>query len=377
MIATVPSTIDINGTLGWTAKDVTATTVSLNVTRDLTISSGDTGTLLAHSSGSFSESINLATRIVSLLSVLMPEIDQALQMATTSMRNSLPTGVNWSGSMSTLDNTIVNRPLYTMWWVNGPLKLNQTIPVLVLPTNVTRTSNVALGGTLGTRTAWTLTFSLSRPLISPDPTAISPSGIPFGNELEVAFIFNYDQTSDLLLSASATVHMGFGQETTIQQSPCVTSTSPTCPATSSPMTMMGQFGVNIQVSLKLTGTTIDLNQRMTTISSHDGNSGSQSGTGSSSGTGTLSGSDTGSGTNLVTGTGSGSTSGTGGTSIGTGQPASNPGQPKSSLGSAGSVPWIYALLGIIVAVVIGSGTWIAGKRTKRAPPNTFKIQPSI
>src|SRR2546427_12285583 len=239
MIATIPSTLDINGTLDWTVIDLNNTTASLIVTRDLTISS-DTGVSpAAHSPRSFNESINLATRIVTLLPLIMPEIDQVLQMAQTSMTSNLPAGANWSSSMSAFDSTMVSRPSYTMWWVNGPLKLNQTIPVLVFPTNVTRASSVNLGGTLGTRTAWSLVFSLSRPSIPADPTATSLSTIPFGNNLELAFTFNYDKTSDLLLSASANIHFEFGEETTVQSTPCDNSVSSiACPESNTPTTIM-------------------------------------------------------------------------------------------------------------------------------------------
>src|SRR2546425_11229948 len=201
MIARMPSTVDINGTLDWTVIDLNSTTASLNVTRDLTASSNIDVSSAAYSPRSFNESINLASRIVTLLPLIMQGMEQVLQMVPTTMTSSLPTGVNWSSSMSTLESTMVSRPSYTMWWVNGPLKLNQTIPVLVFPTNVTRASSVDLGGTLGTRTAWSLVFSLSRPSIPADPTATSLSTIPFGNNLELAFTFNYDKTSDLLLSA--------------------------------------------------------------------------------------------------------------------------------------------------------------------------------
>src|SRR5881396_2874250 len=137
MIATIPPTVDINGTLRWTVMDLNSTEVALNVTRDLTISKADASTSGAHTLGSFAESINLATRITTLLPLIMPEIDQALQMAQTNMATSFPQGANWTSSVSMLDNSMMHRSFYTIWWVNGPIKLNQTIPVLVLPTNAT------------------------------------------------------------------------------------------------------------------------------------------------------------------------------------------------------------------------------------------------
>src|SRR3989442_14840461 len=356
MIASMPSTVDINGTLDWTVIDLNSTTASLNVTRDLTASSNVGVSSAAYSPRSFNESINLATRIVTLLPLIMPEMEQVLQMAQTTMTSSLPTGVNWSSSMSTLESTMVSPPSYTMWWVNGPLKLNQTIPVLVFPTNVTRASGVDLGGTLGTRTAWSLVFSLSRPSIPADPTATSLSTIPFGNNLELAFTFNYDKTSDLLISASANIHFGFGEETTVQ-TPCENSVSSiACPVSNTPTTIMREFGIDIQASLKLASTTLDLSQPMTqSTSSQNGNSGSQSDAGSGPGT---------------------STGGDSGTTSGTGQPTSNQGQPKSPLMSANWLPWLYGILGIVAAATVGTGIWIARRRIKRASTKTSTTQPS-
>ncbi len=377
MIATMPLTVDFNGTLAWAATDLNSTTASLNITRDLAISNDDASGSLTHTVVSFNESIDLATRIVSLLPLIMPEMDQAIKMAQNAMGNSLPSSVNWSSSMSMLDNTIVHRPLYTMWWVNGPLKGNQTVPVLVLPTNVTGTSNVDLGGTLGTRTAWTLAFNLSQPLVPPDPLATSPSSIPFGDNLEIAFTFNYDQTTDLLLSASADIHLGLGVETIIEPIACDSSiTSNSCPATPDQMMIMRGFGLEAHATLKLASTTVDLAHRIAqTGSSQNGNEGSHSGTGSGSGTGTGSGPGAGSGSNPGTGTGDDSSSTTGATPSGTGQPTGNQAQPKST--SAGWSPWIYGLLGIVAVAITGTGVWTARKRMKKIGSKTSAAQPSV
>jgi hypothetical protein len=89
-----------------------------------------------------------------------------------------------------------------MWWVNGPLKVNDTVPVLVFPTNVTDSTSLDLGGSIGTRVAWTLAFPKSGSFLPPDPMATLVSSIPIADNFGFALTFNYDQTSDLLLSAS-------------------------------------------------------------------------------------------------------------------------------------------------------------------------------
>ena len=358
MIAIMPSTLDINGTLDWTVIDLNSTTASLNVARDLTVSNDAMVSPAAHSPRSLNESINVATRIATLLPLIMPEIDQALLMARTSMTSSLPPAVNWSSSMSTFESTMVSRPFYTMWWVNGPLQLSETIPVLVFPTNVTKTSSVDLGGALGTRTAWTLVFSLSRPLIPSDPSVTSPSTIPISNNLEFAFTFNYDKSSDLLLSASANIHFGFGEETTIQPVPCNNSVSAiACPASSGPTTFIREFGIDTQASLKLASTTLDLTHPMTLpTSSQNENGPSQSGTSPGS----------------SQGTGSGSYSGTrtSGTTSGAGQPTSNGAQPKSSRPLAGWMPWV-GILGILAAAAVAGGVWMSRRRWKKTGLTTM------
>ena len=219
MIAIIHPSVNLNGTLGWAVTDLNATTATLNVTRDVTPSSAEFLTPITHHTGSINESINLATRIASFLPFIEPEVDQAMQMAQTNMASSMPTGTNWTSTMSAMDATMVRQPLHTMWWVNGPLRVNDTVPVLVFPANVTGSASVDVGGSFGPRSAWTLAFPTTRSL-PPDPLAAVTSSIPTADNFEFALTFDYDQTSDLLLSASADVHFGFGEETFIQPTAC-------------------------------------------------------------------------------------------------------------------------------------------------------------
>src|SRR2546428_3791907 len=67
MIAMLPPSVNINGTLAWIVTDLNANIADVNVTRDITVSSGETVTPLTHHTWSFNESINLATRIATIL----------------------------------------------------------------------------------------------------------------------------------------------------------------------------------------------------------------------------------------------------------------------------------------------------------------------
>src|SRR5207253_7751473 len=240
MIAMISPSLTIDGTLGWTVTDLNATTATLNVTRDITTSIGETLTPATHHTGSFNESIDLATRIATILPFIQPEMDQALQMAQTNIGATLPTGTSWGSTTSAIDLTMMRQPLHTMWWVNGQLKVNDTVPVLVFPTNVTGSTSLDLGGSIGIRSAWTLTFPRTRSPLPPDPMTTMASTIPITNNFGFALTFNSDQTSDLLLSASADIHLGFGEETFIPPAPCSSSatTAPAltvCPATPIPV----------------------------------------------------------------------------------------------------------------------------------------------
>src|SRR5260370_8700330 len=153
----------------------------------------------------------------------------------------------------------------TMWWVNGPLKVNDTVPVLVFPTNVTGSTTVDVGGIIGSRSAWTLAFSKTRYLLPTAPLATMTSSIPVTDNFEFALTFNYDQTSDLLLNATADIHIGFGEETFIQPTACGSSAT-TAPATTvcpaSPVPILSEFGITLRASLHLIITTPALTQHL-------------------------------------------------------------------------------------------------------------------
>jgi len=210
------------------------------------------------------------------------------------------------------------------------------------------------------------------------------STIPITNNFGFALTFNYDQTSDLLLSASADIHLGFGEETFIPPAPCDSSatTAPAltvCPT--APIAVMRQFGIDVQAFLKLTSTTLDLSQRLTLTSGSESpaesssSSGSGTGTGNGQGSGTSPGQGSNSGSN--SGSGSGYNPGTSGTTTGAGQPSNNPAQSKSTTKSVSLVPWMYGILGIIAAAIIGSTVLIARSRIKEPPFQVSVSHPSV
>src|SRR5207247_10873474 len=109
----------------------------------------------------FNISIDLSTRIATMPPFSEPEMDQALLIGQTNIGATMPTCTSWGPTMPGLDVTMMRQPLHTMLWVNGPLKVNDTVPVLVFPTNVTGSTSLDLGGIIGTRSVWTLAFRIA------------------------------------------------------------------------------------------------------------------------------------------------------------------------------------------------------------------------
>lgn len=385
MIAIPSRDINLTGTLGWVATGLNSTAVALNVSRDVTISNGNLMIPSFHETGSFNESINLASRIVSLMPFLRTEMDDMLQTSQSGMTAGLPTSMNPSAAISTLESTMIEpRPAYTMWWVNGPLKANDTVPVLLFPTNVTGSTTVnVLGKSL---TAWSLVYKIPNMLPASDATTAMPTWI--GNEFGAVFTFNFDQNSGLLVSASVNIHTGFEMDTSVAVGACsssMTTAATWCNNTSGPVSMISLCGFSIQASLVLAKTNVSLEQK---VGSSD-STGTGSGSGSGSGTGTGgSGSSSGTGGGSVSGSGSGSgttTGGSGGPSPGSGSTGSGGGSGSGTGGGTGSgqgnspqpalnqpkpastIPWLYWILGILIAVVIVAGV-LAARRPRKSQP---------
>jgi cobalamin biosynthesis Mg chelatase CobN len=132
------------------------------------------------------------------------------------------------------------------------------------------------------------------------------------------------------------------------------------------------FGIDVQASLTLTSTNLDLSKRLTpTGSSQTPTSTTPPSPGSNPSTGPVNG---GSGTGPTSGSNPGS--GRGPTS-GSQQPASNPAQSKPSTQSASLLPWMFGILGIVAAAIVVAGVWIARRRMKKPTVRVPTAQPTI
>ena len=384
LIASFP-TVNVNGTIGWTATQANATLDLLNVTHSIATYFGINQTHVFKNNGSFLETI-FANRTLDLAPFIIPDMDQTLQVATSSMA-SVAGASNWSSSMDMTSALWLRPSVYTMWWVPVPLVVNQTVKVLTFNTNVTGTT------TTGGRAAYTLAYYPALPGLEQDPSA---SAIPVGDNYPASFIFNYDQTTGLLLNANATIRLGFPEQ---YQSGCTPSANTKCPLSLN--CFIEPSGLNIQATLTLSSSSL-----IGSAGDSSGSSSGSNGTGSGTGTGgTNGGSSTGgsnggsnggttsggsnSGTSGGTSGGNGGSGGTNGGSGGTnsGSSGSNGGNGAGANGGSNpggtlatkppsSFPWIYVLLGVLAAGIIGGGAYYARNRKAKTVPPTPASQPS-
>jgi hypothetical protein len=375
MIVALPLETNITGTLGWSISSLSSSSAVLNVTKDVTMSHDGLMIPDRHITSSFNESIDLATRIISIMPFLMTEMDNALQ-ADQAAASMLPTGIGANSAMSIVESTMIQpHPVYTMWWMNGTLHQGQDVTVLVFPTRVIGAGTFDFQG--NTRPTWNLVFNKTWPAPQPETGSMSPTWA--GNGLGTVFKFEYDQTSGLLVSATADINVGF-IETTVMTSQCdpvIVSASTPCASSSTPILL--RSGFSIHASLTLASTNLNLDSTLSSSGSTPtgGSTGSGGGSGSGSGgSGTPGGSSGGSsgGNNGGTGTSGGTN---GGSNPGTGT-GSNPGgtpAPSSAKPASGIAPWIYLLLAAVLVAIVAVALWIARRQSKRGTPRPSTTQP--
>jgi plastocyanin len=275
----MPPTVMINlgGNLGWTVKGLSTDVANLQVDHKVSVSimplPGVTFTPLVEQ-GSLPQTVNLATRVESpgtatsiiqkLLSSIpyyylgTPVYATGPRLATTAPLSIVSTMLGRAtGSISD-----PNSPVYTAWWVNGPLALGSPVQILTGWSSVTGDETLSLGGSIGTRNGWLVTSQFSQSLNATDPAG-SASNIAFTLDL----LWSFDKRDDVLLrnnvSASFAV-LSTNREQVFLGNPCAP--SGWCPNYAQ-VTVTRTMTATLNLALMLTDTDLRLNSRM--------NSGSQ------------------------------------------------------------------------------------------------------
>jgi hypothetical protein len=162
-----------------------------------------------------------------------------------------------SSIMSRATSSEQNQPVYTVWWVNGPLSIGSPVQILTGYSSVTGDETLDLGTAIGMRNGWFVTSQLSQSLNSTSLTGLA-ANVAFNLNL----LWTFDKKADILLrssaSASATMLSTSKEWLNI---PTACGTLP-CFTVSLQVTLTRTVVAVINLALKLADTDVGLNNRM-------------------------------------------------------------------------------------------------------------------
>lgn len=179
---------DLSGGVGWQVLNIDNTVALLKVSHEISFTQGPASFSEA---GSFEESIDLATRI--------HESGTLVQLLETLLRGyaaALPPYYYPSPILLGLRSS-ESEPMYTFWWVNGPLADSSPVLILMGYSGVRGSETLDLGGNIGQRIAWIVASEVSQSFTTktPYPNATTTASV------DISLRFDFDQKSDLLLKS--------------------------------------------------------------------------------------------------------------------------------------------------------------------------------
>ena len=248
-------TISLAGTLGWSINGLDNKVAVLNVSHQVSIfaSFGPASFTPATETGSFSQSIDLSTRVESAgtaTSVILGIIQ--------SMFNYYP-GYYGYGYPSALGQMLSSqKERYTFWWVNGPLSNGQPVEILTGYASVTGSEIVNLGPG-NNRNAWVVESTLSQSLSTTSPPVITAGGSS-DSSFKLDLKFDYDQANDLLLKSSTVVSVTSAQSQGYNPGDYLCGPSGCFPV-SDHVRVNHHMTATVPVTLQLKSTSLDMSRR--------------------------------------------------------------------------------------------------------------------
>ncbi len=182
-------TISLAGSVNWTAIGLDNSVAVLNVSHQVSIvaSAGPFSFTPATETGSFSQSIDLSTRVESAGTAT-----SAILGLLEKMLSSYPGYYGYYGYPSSLGQLLSSqKERYTFWWVNGPLSNGQPVEILTGYASVTGSEAVDLGPG-NNRNAWIVESTLSQSLSTTNPPVITAGGSS-DSSFKLDLRFDYDQ----------------------------------------------------------------------------------------------------------------------------------------------------------------------------------------
>jgi plastocyanin len=252
-------TISLDGSIGWTVNGLDNSVAVLNVSHQVSIvaSVGPASFTPVTETGSFSQSIDLSTRVESsgtATSVILGAIQRML--AYYPGYYGYYYGYGYPSVLGQLLSS--HKAVHTFWWVNGPLANGQPIEILTGYASVTGSEMVNVGPG-NNRNAWIVESELSQSLSTNSPPVIT-SGGSSDQSFKLDLRFDYDQSSDLLLRSSATISVASSQTQNYKPGDYLCGPSGCFPV-SDPVTVNHHMSATIPITLKLKSTSLDLSKR--------------------------------------------------------------------------------------------------------------------
>jgi len=249
-------TISLDGSLGWSVIGLDNSVAVLNVSHQVSIvaSAGPLSFTPATETGSFSQSINLATRVESAGTAT-----SAILGVLEKMLSYYPGYYGYYGYPSSLSQLLSSqKERCTFWWVNGPLSNGQPVEILTGYASVTGSEIVNLGPG-NNRNTWIVESTLSQSLSTTSPPVITAGGSS-DSSFKLALRFDYDQASDLLLRSSAVVSVTSAQSQGYNPGDYLCGPSGCFPV-SDHVTVNHHMSATVPVTLQLKSTSLDMSKR--------------------------------------------------------------------------------------------------------------------
>jgi hypothetical protein len=276
-------TISFAGSLNWTVNGLDNSVAVLNISHQVSIiaSVGPVSITPATEKGSFSQSIDLATRVESSGTATSVILSLAQRMLALFGSSGYYYGTGFSPALTQMLSD--PKTVYTIWWVNGPLTNGQPVQILTGYSSVSGSEMVNLGPG-NDRSAWIVASEFSQSLSTTTPSLYGPGGSS-DSSFKLDLRFDYDQASDLLLKSSAVVSVTSAQTQSYKPGDYLCGPSGCFPV-SVPVTVSHHMSATVPVTLQLASTNLDLSRRTPTGSIGNGQT-STGGPGGTSGTSTL------------------------------------------------------------------------------------------
>jgi hypothetical protein len=251
-------TISLGGWVNWTVTGLDNSVAVLNFSHQVSIiaSSGPFSFTPVTETGSFSQSINLATRVESAGTATSVILGIIQKMLAYYPGYSGYYGYGYSSGLGQLLSS--QKEVYTFWWVNGPLTNGQPVEILTGYAGVMGSETVNLGPG-NNRNAWIVESELSQSLSTTSPPVIT-SGGSSDSSFKLDLRFDYGQASDLLLKSSAVVSVTSAQTQLYNPGDYLCGPSGCFPV-SDHVTVTHHTSVSVPVTLQLKSTSLALSKR--------------------------------------------------------------------------------------------------------------------